>query len=111
MSWTKRLSRTTKSPSISGEYAAPGGMAAGFGYYHAFAQDAKDNTILFAQTKLPLPILAVGGDKSFGEATLKGMQTIGTNARGVIVKDCGHFVNEEKPAELSRLIAAFLAEP
>ncbi len=92
-------------------YAAPGGMAAGFGYYKAFAQDAKDNAALFAQTKLTLPILAVGADHSFGEATLKSAQSFGANVRGVIVKDCGHFVNEEKPAELSRLLADFFAEP
>ena len=94
-----------------GHYAAPGGMAAGFGYYHAFAQDAKDNAILFAQTKLPFPILAVGADHSFGDATLKSVQSIGTNVRGVIMKDCGHFVNEEKPAELTGLITVSFAQP
>jgi hypothetical protein len=33
--------------------------------FTAFAQDAKDNKI-FEQTKLPMPVLAVGGEKSFG---------------------------------------------
>jgi|SRR5579871_6602867 len=92
-------------------YAAPGGMAAGFGYYRAFAQDARDNARLFAQMKLAFPILAVGADHSFGDFTLTNMRNVGTNVRGVIVKDCGHFVNEERPAELSRMIMEFFAEP
>lgn len=92
-------------------YAAPGGMAAGFGYYQAFAQDAKDNAALFAQAKITCPILAVGGESGIGEGTLKSMKNLSTNVRGVIVKNCGHFVNEESPAELSRIAIEFLTEP
>ena len=92
-------------------YAAPGGMAAGFGYYKAFAQDAKDNAGLFGQRKLMFPILAVGADHSFGDSTLKSMQKIGTDVHGAIIKNCGHFVNEEKPAELTQLMTAFFNAP
>ena len=46
-------------------YAEPGGMRAGFAQFTAFTQDAKDNKV-FEQTKLPMPVLAVGGEKSFG---------------------------------------------
>ena len=92
-------------------YAAPGGMAAGFGYYRAFDQDAKDNAILFEKTKLTCPVLAVGGDHCIGQGTVTGMEALATNVRGAIVKNCGHFVNEEKPAELSKLILEFIAEP
>ena len=92
-------------------YTAPGGMAAGFGYYRAFAQDAKDNAALFAQAKITCPVLAVGGDHAFRDTTLKNMQNVCTDVRGVMVENCGHFVNEEKPAELSRLITDFFAGP
>lgn len=51
-------------------YSAPGGMRAGFEYYRAFPQDAKDNTELAATVKLTMPVLvlsdgvypALGGD-------------------------------------------------
>ena len=92
-------------------YTAPGGMAAGFGYYKAFAQDAKDNRILFAGKKLPMPILAVGGDHSFGDSGFKNLQPISTNVRGVVIKDCGHFVNEEQPEALAKLLLLFFEEP
>ena len=42
---------------------------------------------------------------------IKGMRNLSDNVRGAIVKECGHFVNEEKPAELSRLTLEFFAEP
>src|SRR2546430_11529531 len=46
-------------------YAQPDGMRAGFAQVTAFSQDAKDNKI-FEQTKLTMPVMAVGGGKSFG---------------------------------------------
>src|SRR5216684_46578 len=46
-------------------YAQPGGMRAGFAQFTAFSQDAKHNKI-FEHVKLTMPVLAVGGEKSFG---------------------------------------------
>ena len=43
----------------------PVGMRAGFAQFAAFSQDAKDNKV-FEQTKLTMPVMAVGGEKSFG---------------------------------------------
>ena len=42
-------------------YAQPGGMRAGFAQFTAFSQDAKDNKV-FEQTKLTMPVMAVGGE-------------------------------------------------
>ena len=44
-------------------YAQPGGMRAGFAQFTAFSQDAMDNKV-FEQTKLTMPVMAVGGEKS-----------------------------------------------
>ena len=90
-------------------YTKPGGMTAGFGYYRAFAQDAKDNLEILGKAKLTLPILAVGGEHGLGEFGKKNLDTVATNVTGLIIKDCGHFVNEEKPDELSQAMLAFFA--
>jgi hypothetical protein len=45
-------------------YAAPGGMGAGFEYYKALPQDAKEIKELGATSKLPMPVLALSGDIS-----------------------------------------------
>jgi hypothetical protein len=47
-------------------YAQPGAMHAGFNQFAAFDQDAIDNKAFVAQGKLTMPVLAVGGEKSFG---------------------------------------------
>ena len=47
-------------------YARPGAMHAGFEQFKAFDQDAADNKAFVAAGKLTMPILAIGGEKSFG---------------------------------------------
>src|SRR5881392_3626196 len=48
-------------------YALPGGMHSGFAQFGAFDQDVIDNRAwLQAGVKLPMPVLAIGGAKSFG---------------------------------------------
>ncbi|HEY0759497.1 MAG TPA: alpha/beta hydrolase [Acidisarcina sp.] len=100
---------------VIGEYvrhqAAPGGLTAGFGYYRAFAQDAKDNAVTFASKRLSMPVLAVGADKSFGEFTAKNARNVATNVEAVMIEDCGHFVNEEQPDKLAEAMLAFFAKP
>ena len=43
-------------------YTASGGMRAGFEYYKALPQDAKEIKELAASSKLPMPVLALSGD-------------------------------------------------
>jgi pimeloyl-ACP methyl ester carboxylesterase len=47
-------------------YAQPGAMHAGFAQFAAFDQDAIDNAAFVAKGKLTMPVLAIGGEKSFG---------------------------------------------
>lgn len=88
-------------------YAAPGGMRAGFAQFAAFAQDAKDNQT-FAQKKLRMPVLAVGGEKSFGALQAVIMRNVATNVTEAVVAGSGHWLMEERPAETVALIRGFL---
>src|SRR6185312_7784164 len=48
-------------------YALPGAMHSGFSQFAAFDQDAIDNQAFLTKGgKLKMPVLAVGGEKSFG---------------------------------------------
>ena len=47
-------------------YALPGAMHSGFAQFAAFDQDAIDNRAFLASGRLKMPILALGGEKSFG---------------------------------------------
>lgn len=88
-------------------YTLPGGMRAGFAQFTAFSQDAKDNKI-FEQTKLPMPVLAVGGEKSFGALQAVIMRHVATNVQEAVVVGSGHWLMEERPTETVALIRNFL---
>jgi pimeloyl-ACP methyl ester carboxylesterase len=88
-------------------YALPGGMRAGFAQFAAFSQDAKDNKV-FEQVKLPMSVLAVGGEKSFGSLQAEIMRHVATNVREAVVAGSGHWLMEERPAETVALIRNFL---
>jgi pimeloyl-ACP methyl ester carboxylesterase/uncharacterized RmlC-like cupin family protein len=91
-------------------YAQPGGMRAGFAQFTAFSQDAKDNKV-FEQTKLTMPVMAVGGEKSFGPLQAVIMRHVATNVQEEVVAGSGHWLMEERPAYTVALIRKFLDGP
>ena len=91
-------------------YARPGAMHAGFEQFKAFDQDAADNEAFVAAGKLTMPILAIGGEKSFGRTMAVVMRAAGINVTEGIVPHSGHWVMEENPAATIKLITDFLAQ-
>ena len=94
-------------------YRKPGAMRALFGFYRALPQDAEDNrAILAAKGKLKMPVLALGGNKSFGRGmeTLESMQRVAEDVRGGLVPDSGHWVCEEQPEFVANQLLAFFGE-
>jgi pimeloyl-ACP methyl ester carboxylesterase len=88
-------------------YSRPGRMRAGWAYFAAFQQTAKDFAQL-AQTKLAFPVLAIGGEKSLGEALGNQMRVVATDVTVVVLKDTGHWVMEESPKETTDALIKFL---
>jgi pimeloyl-ACP methyl ester carboxylesterase len=91
-------------------YAQPGGMRAGFAQFTAFSQDAKDNEV-FQRVKLTMPVLAVGGEKSFGKLQAVIMRQVATNVQEAVVAGSGHWLLEERPEYTVKLIRNFLDSP
>ena len=85
-----------------------------FSIYRALPQDAEDNkAMLQANGKLKMPVLALGGDKSFGRGieTMESLQRVAEDVRGGLVHDSGHWVTEEQPEFIaSELLKFFEAE-
>jgi pimeloyl-ACP methyl ester carboxylesterase len=79
-------------------YARPGRMRVGWAYFVSFQQAAKDFAVL-SQTKLTTPVLAIGGEKSLGDALGRQMKLVATDVTIVVLKDTGHWVLEERPKE------------
>jgi pimeloyl-ACP methyl ester carboxylesterase len=87
-------------------YSAPGGMRAGFEYYRAIplgVEQIKE----YSKVKLPMPVLALGGEYSFGTAALDSMKSLATDVRGGIVPLSGHWIAEERPDFLTDQLFKF----
>jgi pimeloyl-ACP methyl ester carboxylesterase len=91
-------------------YARPGAMHAGFEQFKAFDQDAIDNKAFVAAGKLTMPVLAIGGEKSFGPTMATVMRAAATNLTEGIVPHSGHWIMEENPTDTIKLITDFLAK-
>ena len=89
------------------KYAEPGAMKAGMEVFRAFEQDAKDNAE-FAKTKLAMPMLVLGGEKSGGDFLISQSRLVASNVDGVIVTGSGHWLIDEAPDQvIPRLVAFF----
>ncbi len=90
-------------------YARPGGMHSGFAQFAAFDQDAIDNRAWLATgKKLTMPMLGLGGEKSFGLTMAAVTRAAATNVTEGIVPDSGHWIMEENPAAVIALVKPFL---
>jgi pimeloyl-ACP methyl ester carboxylesterase len=76
--------------------------------FAAFDQDAIDNQQFLAKGKISMPVLAIGGEKSFGTAMAKIMQFAASNVREGVILDSGHWIMEENPTATISLVRAFL---
>jgi pimeloyl-ACP methyl ester carboxylesterase len=92
-------------------YAQPGAMHAGFNQFAAFDQDASDNQAFVAKGKLTMPVLAVGGEKSFGPTMAVVMRAAATDVDELVIPDAGHWLMEEQPAATIAAVRAFLDRP
>jgi pimeloyl-ACP methyl ester carboxylesterase len=89
-------------------YAAPGGLRAGFERYRAFPQDEK-RFAEFEKAKLPMPVLALAGDKSNGMVELNDAG-LATAVTGGTAPETGHWLPDENPTFLSAQLVTFLRE-
>ncbi len=93
-------------------YAMPGAIhnATG-GQFAAFARDAEENQALFAKGgKLPMPVLAIGGDHSYGAAMKTELESVASRVDGAVISNSGHWIMEEQPRQAVDVIVAYLAK-
>jgi hypothetical protein len=66
-------------------YSRPGRMASGWAYFAAFPKTASDFAVL-AKTRLKIPVLSIGGDKSLGVALGAQAKLIASYVTIVVLK-------------------------
>jgi pimeloyl-ACP methyl ester carboxylesterase len=93
-------------------YARPGAIHDAFsGQFAAFSQDAEDNKGLFAKVgKLRTPVLAIGGDHSYGASMKTELESVASNVSGAVIADSGHWIMEEQPQQAVVVINRFIRE-
>jgi pimeloyl-ACP methyl ester carboxylesterase len=88
-------------------YSKPGRMRAAWTYFASWPQLAKDFAQL-SQTKLTMPVLSIGGEKSLGNQLAEQMKLVATDVTVVVLKDTGHWILEERPKETTDALVRFL---
>jgi pimeloyl-ACP methyl ester carboxylesterase len=91
-------------------YSRPGRMASGWAYFAAFPKTATDFAVL-AKTRLNIPVLSIGGDKSLGVPLGAQAKLIAPNPTIIVLKDTGHWLMEERPAQTMAALTHFLEQP
>jgi pimeloyl-ACP methyl ester carboxylesterase len=79
-------------------------MHAGFAQFAAFV----DNRAFVAAGKLDVPVLALGGEKSFGTTMAAVMRFAASDVEEGIVPHSGHWIMEENPKATIALVRGFL---
>lgn len=88
-------------------YARPGAMHSAFAQFLNFPKDAEENRKVIVQ-KLAMPVLAIGGAKSFGATEAVVMRNAADNVTEVVIPESGHWLMEEAPEPTMAAIQAFI---
>jgi pimeloyl-ACP methyl ester carboxylesterase len=85
----------------------PGAFSGGANYYRALYRSVEQVRPL-AQTPLPMPVMTITGGLSTGPYGEQLMKKLAQQVqRSVVLQGVGHFVAEEKPAEVTRELQTF----
>jgi len=93
-------------------YARAGAIHNAFsGQFAAFPRDAEENRTLFAKGgRLRMPVLAIGGDHSYGASMKSELEFIADHVEGAVVANSGHWIMEEQPAQAIVIITRFIVD-
>jgi pimeloyl-ACP methyl ester carboxylesterase len=89
-------------------YSRPNAIHDAFAQFAAFRQDAVDNQKFLAEGKLKMPVLAIGGEKSFGVGFANEIGFAADNVRALSIPNSGHWLMEEQPELTMDAIVKFL---
>jgi pimeloyl-ACP methyl ester carboxylesterase len=103
----RRSLSTTDRNAYVAAYSRPGRMRAGWAYFAAWPETAKDFAQM-AKSKLTVPVLSIAGEKASAAILGPQMKLVATTVTQVDMKDTGHWLMEERPQETMNALIAFL---
>jgi len=84
------------------------GVLGAMGVYRA-AFTSMEQTAPLVGHKVNVPVVALGGEKGLGAKVGKMVKMVAQSVDDSVLPDCGHFVPEERPEEIVRLVQALKA--
>jgi pimeloyl-ACP methyl ester carboxylesterase len=91
-------------------YAQPHAMHDAFEQFVAFLQDGVDDQAFLAKGKLTMPVLALGGEKSYGASMATELAFVARDVKGGVIPHSGHWIMEENPGATTKMIVDFLTK-
>jgi pimeloyl-ACP methyl ester carboxylesterase len=88
----------------------PGALRGGFSHFAAVFDDT-EIFAGYADRRLRMPVLALGGERGAGEFIQQGMTRMAERVTGGVVANAGHWIADEQPAAVAERILSFLREP
>lgn len=85
----------------------PDSLRGSLGWYRAFDTTLAQNAERGA-TPLTMPVLAIGGELSYGAHVGEAMTALASDVQSVVIPGTGHWVAEEGSEEMLAALAAFL---
>ena len=86
----------------------PASLTGSLGFYRSFDETVAQNQQR-ATRKLQVPVLAIGGERSYAEHVAEATSVVAEHVEGVVIKGAGHWVAEEAPDQLLDALTAFLS--
>lgn len=91
-------------------YARPQAIHDAFAQFAAFHRDAIDNQAFLAKGKLTMPVLAIGGDKSYGDSLATELRFVAVDVKALVIPNSGHWLMEEQPEKTVAAIVQFIGK-
>ena len=88
--------------------ADPEALRGSFEFYRAIPTSAAQNEERKSR-RLPMPVLAIGGEESGGENAANAMKLVADDVQAVVLRGSGHWVAEQAPDQLLAALTEFLA--
>jgi pimeloyl-ACP methyl ester carboxylesterase len=85
----------------------PEALSGSLGFYRAFDATVEQNGKR-KDRRLPMPVLAIGGEVSYADHVAEAMRTVADDVEGVVIPGAGHWVAEEAPEQMLAALTAFL---
>ena len=90
--------------------ALPHAMHDALEQFVAFPQDGVDNQAFLAQGKLTMPVLALGGESSYGADMATELGFVASDVKAGVIPNSGHWIMEENPTGTTKMIVDFLTK-